>query len=112
MVSKSIPTPSIFLQPLFILSPNLSLLSAELRQAVMVNDYTKLMLALKAPNLKYDLEQPDNCGVTLVMIAAQHGQLIGKSGNTVLLCYDMVVGMHGQLRVVDYDKNLAWQYKF
>ncbi|ELU04569.1 hypothetical protein CAPTEDRAFT_207367 [Capitella teleta] len=47
--------------------------NSELRQAVMVNDYTKLMLALKAPGCKYDLEQADNCGITLIMITAQHG---------------------------------------
>ena len=49
------------------------LVPAELRQAVLTNDYMRLTLALKAPR-KYDMEQPDHAGVTLLMIAAQHGQ--------------------------------------
>jgi hypothetical protein len=49
-------------------------LTAELRQLVLINDYERLVRALRAKKM-YDLEQPDQTGMTLAMIASQHGKL-------------------------------------
>ena len=49
----------------------------ELKHAVRENDYKRVRLALSGRIDKYDLEQTDSSGMTLLMMAAQGGQKIG-----------------------------------